>query len=78
MMIPDNPLSYILIRENVISPKGLQEIREHIERSPAEDLSVFDAEKTNETGETSWQVDKNTRDTQIVEMGQHFLASNNC
>jgi len=72
MMIPDNPLSYILIRENVISPKGLQEIREHIERSPAEDLSVFDAEKTNETGETSWQVDKQTRDTQIVEMGPTF------
>ena len=66
-MIPDNPLSYILIRENVISPKGLKEIREHIERSPAEDLSVFDAQKTNETGETSWQVDKNTRDTQIVD-----------
>jgi len=68
----DNPLTNILIRPNVISPEGVRELVDHIKRSPSEDLSVFDAEKTNRTGETSWQVDKKTRDTQIVPMGPLF------
>ena len=68
----DNPLTNILIRPNVISPEGVRELVDHIKRSPCEDLSVFDAEKTNRTGETSWQVDKRTRDTQIVPMGPLF------
>lgn len=65
----ENPLSYILIRPNVINPEGLQELITHIKSSPAEDLSVFDPDKTNATGKTSWIVDKKTRDTQIVPMG---------
>ena len=65
----DNPLTYILIRPNVINSQGLQEIRQHIESSTAEDLSVFDPQKTNQTGQVSWTVDKQTRDTQIVPMG---------
>jgi predicted 2-oxoglutarate/Fe(II)-dependent dioxygenase YbiX len=64
----ENPLSYILIRPNVINPEGLQELITHIKSSPAEDLSVFDPDKTNATGQTSWIVDKQTRDTQIVPM----------
>lgn len=65
----DNPLSYVLIRPNVINSQGLQELVNHIKSSPAEDLSVFDPDKTNATGQTSWIVDKQTRDTQIVPMG---------
>ena len=65
----DNPLSYVLIRPNVINQQGLQELVSHIKSSPAEDLSVFDPDKTNATGQTSWIVDKQTRDTQIVPMG---------
>ncbi len=65
----DNPLSYVLIRPNVINSQGLQELVSHIKSSPAEDLSVFDPDKTNATGQTSWIVDKQTRDTQIVPMG---------
>ena len=68
----DNPLTNILIRPNVISPEGIKEMVDHIKRSPSEDLSVFDAETTNKTGEVSWQVDKKTRDTQIVPMGNLF------
>ena len=68
----DNPLTYILIRRNVINPEGVKELVEHIESSPAEDLSVFDSETTNRTGETSWRVDKETRDTQIVDAGPLF------
>lgn len=68
----DNPLSYVLIRPNVINSQGLQELVEHIKSSPAEDLSVFDADKTNVTGQTSWIVDKQTRDTQIVPMGNLY------
>lgn len=68
----DNPLTYVLIQPNVINPQGVQEIIEHIKRSPTEDLSVFDAEKTNQTGETSWIVDKETRDTQIVSAGSIY------
>jgi predicted 2-oxoglutarate/Fe(II)-dependent dioxygenase YbiX len=68
----ENPLSYILIRPNVINPEGLQELIAHIKSSPAEDLSVFDPDKTNATGKTSWIVDKKTRDTQIVPMGSLY------
>jgi predicted 2-oxoglutarate/Fe(II)-dependent dioxygenase YbiX len=68
----ENPLSYILIRPNVINPEGLQELITHIKSSPAEDLSVFDPDKTNATGQTSWIVDKQTRDTQIVPMGNLY------
>ena len=48
----DNPLTYILVRRNVINPEGIREIVNHIESSPASDLSVFDSETTNKTGET--------------------------
>jgi len=68
----DNPLSYVLIKPNVINQQGLEEIVSHIKSSTAEDLSVFDAETTNATGRTSWRVDKQTRDTQIVPMGPLF------
>jgi prolyl 4-hydroxylase len=68
----DNLLAPILIRPNVISPEGIREMVDHIKKSPCEDLSVFDAETTNKTGQISWQVDKNTRDTQIVPMGNLF------
>lgn len=68
----ENPLSYIHIRPNVINPEGLQELITHIKSSPAEDLSVFDPDKTNATGKTSWIVDKQTRDTQIVPMGSLY------
>ncbi len=68
----DNPLSYVLIRPNVINPEGLQELITHIKSSPTEDLSVFDPDKTNATGQTSWIVDKQTRDTQIVPMGNLY------
>jgi len=64
----ENPLSYILIRPNIINTQGIQEIIKHIQSSTAEDLSVFDPEETNLTGKTSWIVDKKTRDTQIVPM----------
>ena len=62
----DNPLTYVLIRPKVINSQGLQELVEHIKHSSSEDLSVFDAEKTNQTGQASWVVDKKTRDTQII------------
>jgi len=68
----DNPLSYVLIRPNAINKEGLQELIQHIESSSSEDLSVFDAQETNRTGRTSWAVDKITRDTQIVPMGNLY------
>jgi predicted 2-oxoglutarate/Fe(II)-dependent dioxygenase YbiX len=68
----DNPLSYILIRPNIINETGLREIRHHIETSQKTDLSVFDPQKSNETGTKQWRVDKNIRDTQHVEMGPLF------
>ena len=64
----ENPLSYILIRPNIINSQGLEEILQHIKSSSSEDLSVFDPEKTNHTGQTQWSVDKKVRDTQIVSM----------
>jgi predicted 2-oxoglutarate/Fe(II)-dependent dioxygenase YbiX len=65
----DNPLTYVLIKPNVINEQGLKEIREHIERTKKTDLSVFDPQKSNQTGGKEWIVDKSMRDTQHVEMG---------
>lgn len=63
----ENPLSYILIRPNVINETGIKEILDHIHRSEKTDLSVFDPDKSNETGGIEWIVDKKMRDTQIVD-----------
>lgn len=68
----DNPLSYILIRPNVINEYGLKELRQHIEQTNKTDLSVFDPYKSNETGGKEWVVDKRVRDTQHVEAGPTF------
>lgn len=68
----DNPLTYILIKPNVISSEGIKEIMAHIESSPSEDLSVFDPNETNKTGQTSWVVDKSVRDTQIIPFGNLY------
>ena len=68
----DNPLTNILIRPNVINPEGLREMVDYIKKADKEDLSVFDPDETNRTGETKWRVDKKVRDTQIVEMGPLF------
>ena len=61
-----NLLSKILIQPNVITPEGISFFRNHIENSEKEDLSVFDADKSNEHGETQWSIDKQVRDTQHV------------
>jgi predicted 2-oxoglutarate/Fe(II)-dependent dioxygenase YbiX len=63
----DNPLSYILIKPNVINEQGIQEILNHVRSSEATDLSVFDPDKSNETGGIEWIVDKKMRDTQFVD-----------
>jgi predicted 2-oxoglutarate/Fe(II)-dependent dioxygenase YbiX len=68
----ENPLSYILIYPNAINHQGIQEIISHIKSSNIEDLKVFDPQETNKTGKTSWIVDKNIRDTQIVPMGSIY------
>ena len=68
----ENPLSYILIRPNLINDYGLREMREHIERTNKTDLSVFDPHKSNETGGKEWIVNKDVRDTQHVEAGPIF------
>jgi hypothetical protein len=67
-----NLLSNILIEPNVLTPEALQELQDHARKSSTTDLSVFDPDKTNETGETSWIVDKDIRDTQIIEFGPLF------
>lgn len=68
----DNPLSYVLVKPNIINEQGLKEIREHIENTEKTDLSVFDPQKSNETGGKEWIVDKKMRDTQHVEMGSLY------
>ena len=67
-----NLLSNVLIEPNVLTPEALQELQDHARKSSTTDLSVFDPDKTNETGETSWIVDKDIRDTQIIEFGSLF------
>lgn len=64
-----NPLTYILIRPNVITKAGLKELKEYIDLSEKIDVGIFDPEKTNETGEIEWHVDKKTRNVQTVDGG---------
>jgi predicted 2-oxoglutarate/Fe(II)-dependent dioxygenase YbiX len=65
----DNPLSYVLVKPNIINEFGLKEIVSHIENSSKTDLSVFDPQKSNQTGGKEWIVNKEVRDTQIVDAG---------
>lgn len=65
----ENPLSYILIKPNVINEFGIREIIQHIKSSSETDLSVFDPQKSNETGNKEWIVDKKIRNTQHIDMG---------
>jgi hypothetical protein len=65
----DNPLSYVLVRPNIINEHGINELLSHIKSSSSIDLSVFDPHKSNETGGKEWIVNKEVRDTQIVEAG---------
>lgn len=65
----ENPLSYVLIRPNIINEYGVQEIVQHIKSSTTTDLAVFDPQKSNQTGNKEWRVDKTIRDTQHIEMG---------
>ena len=65
----DNPLSYVLVKPNIINEHGISELLSHIKASSSTDLSVFDPIKSNETGGKEWIVDKKMRDTQIVDAG---------
>ena len=67
-----NPLSQILIQPNVIDKNGLADMLAYIKHQPEVDLSVFDPEKSNLTGNTEFTIDKKVRDTQLVEMGELF------
>jgi len=68
----DNPLSYVLVRPNIINEHGIKELLSHIKSSSSIDLSVFDPHKSNETGGKEWIVNKEVRDTQIVDAGPLF------
>lgn len=61
-----NLLTNILIQPNVISKQGVEYILDYIRSQPTEDLSVFDPDMSNHTGNTEFTVDKKVRDTQVV------------
>jgi predicted 2-oxoglutarate/Fe(II)-dependent dioxygenase YbiX len=63
-----NLLTNILITPNVISKDGINFILNHIKNKPKENLSVFDPDKSNQTNQTEFSVDKDIRDTQIIDM----------
>lgn len=64
----ENLLSNVLIRPNVISKEGVQFFMDHIRNKKSIDLSVFDPEESNRTGQTKFTVDKKVRDTQMVDV----------
>lgn len=47
----NNALSNILIKPKVVSKEGLKFLTDYIEKAPAEQMGVFDAEKANKTQE---------------------------
>jgi predicted 2-oxoglutarate/Fe(II)-dependent dioxygenase YbiX len=61
-----NALSNILIVPEVISKEGIKYLLSEIQKSKKLDLAVFDSNKSNQTGNVEWSVDKKLRDTQVV------------
>jgi predicted 2-oxoglutarate/Fe(II)-dependent dioxygenase YbiX len=61
-----NLLTNILIIPNVISKEGINFILDYIHTQKKEELSIFDPEKSNLTGKIEFSIDKNIRDTQII------------
>ena len=58
----------IIIESNFIPDDVCDYIVDEIKKQEYTNLTVFDSEKTNETGETSWKLDKEKRDTQTVKV----------
>jgi predicted 2-oxoglutarate/Fe(II)-dependent dioxygenase YbiX len=56
-----------MIIPNFISAEDCKFLTNYADDKTAVDLSVFDAEKANQTGKLEWETDKNVRDTQSVE-----------
>lgn len=63
---PPNMHREILIVPKFLSPEICAEYVTYCKSQKEEDLSVFDPVRTNETGEVSWEIDKETRNTQTV------------
>jgi len=63
----DNLLSNILIKPQVITASGIKYLLDTIKRSSTQDLSVFDPDLSNRTKQTKFSVDKQIRDTQLVD-----------
>lgn len=68
----NNPLSKILIQPEVIDKSTAKYMLDYLKQQPNTDLSVFDPEHSNKTGKSEFVVDKQVRDTQLVEMGELF------
>lgn len=58
----------ILIIPNFLTTDICDEYIEYITKQPEIDLSVFDPKAANETGGLAWEVDKQVRDTQTVDL----------
>lgn len=73
---PPNTHQQILIMPEFINPDVCKALCDYADDRNAPDLSVFDADATNETNETKFAVDKSVRDTQMVEydedLGKQF------
>lgn len=65
---PPNLHGQICIMQNFLSSEICDEYIEYISKQQEIDLSVFDPEEANRTGGVAWEVDKNTRDTQTVDI----------
>ncbi len=65
---PPNLHRDICIVPGFLSPEICDEYIEYIRRQQEIDLSVFDPEASNRTGQTEWEVDKQVRDTQTVDI----------
>ena len=67
---PDTPPNLhrdIMIVPGFLSPEICNEYLDYIHQQEETDLSIFDVDATNESGETSWEVDKDARNTQTVD-----------
>lgn len=63
-----NLLSHVLIAPEVIPKDGVEYIMNYVKDKEGQELSVFDPDLSNKTGNTEFSVDKNVRNTRIIDM----------
>ena len=61
-------LANVLIQPKVVTGEGLKFLTDHMRNSHKEQMSVFDAEKSDETRERQYKIDLNARNVKCADL----------